>query len=45
MGKFLQFLSELSAHDMSVFSFLDDNFSINIKGFSPNLVGYCGDMF
>ena len=27
MGKFCQFLTELSAHDMSVFSFLDDLFS------------------
>ena len=27
MGKFRQFLAELSANDMSVFSFLDDNFS------------------
>ena len=27
MGKFCQFLIELSAHDRSVFSFLDDNFS------------------
>ena len=27
MGKFHQFLTELSACDMSVFSFLDDNFS------------------
>ena len=26
MGKFLQFLTELSAHDM-IFSFPDDNFS------------------
>ena len=27
MGKFRQFLTELSARDLSVFSFLDDNFS------------------
>ena len=27
MGKFRQFLTKLSARDMSVFSFLDDNFS------------------
>ena len=27
MGKFCQFLTELSAQDMSVFSFLDDNIS------------------
>ena len=27
MGKFRQFLTELSAHDISVFSFLDNNFS------------------
>ena len=27
MGNFRQFLTELSACDMSVFSFLDDNFS------------------
>ena len=27
MGKFCQFLTELSASNMSVFSFLDDNFS------------------
>ena len=27
MGKFHQFLTELSARDMSVFSFLDYNFS------------------
>ena len=27
MGKFRQFLTELSARDMSVFSFLDDTFS------------------
>ena len=27
MGKFLQFFTELSAHDMYVFSFLDYNLS------------------
>ena len=27
MGKFLQFLTELAACDMSIFSFLDNNFS------------------
>ena len=27
MGKFRQFLTELSAHDRAVFSFPDDNFS------------------
>ena len=27
MGKFRQFLTELSAHNMSIFSFLNDNFS------------------
>ena len=27
MGKICEFLTELSAHYMSVFSFLDDNFS------------------
>ena len=27
MGKFRQFLSALSAHNTSIFSFLDDNFS------------------
>ena len=27
MGKFRQFLTELSTHDMSVFSFLDGDFS------------------
>ena len=27
MGKFCQFLTELSAHNMSEFSFPDDNFS------------------
>ena len=27
MGKFLQILTELSARDMSIFSFLDDNLS------------------
>ena len=27
MGKFHQFLTKLSARDMSLFSFLDDNFS------------------
>ena len=27
MGKFLQFLTELSAHNTFIFSFLDDNFS------------------
>ena len=37
MGNFYQFLTELSAHDRSVFSFLDYNFS-NFNGFSPNLV-------
>ena len=38
IGKFRQFLTELSAQDTSVFSFLDDNFLLNIDGFSPNLV-------
>ena len=39
MGKFSQFLTELSARNTSVFSFPDDNFSIlNISGFSPNFV-------
>ena len=33
MGKFCQFLTELSAQDMPIFSFLDYN-----KGFSPNLL-------
>ena len=37
VGKFHQLLTELSARDTSVFSFLDDNFT-NINGFSPNLV-------
>ena len=27
IGKFYEFLTELSAHNMSVFSFLDENFS------------------
>ena len=27
MGKFCQFLTELSARDRSIFSFMDDNFS------------------
>ena len=27
MGKFRQFLTELSAHDMSLLSFLNDNLS------------------
>ena len=27
MGKFGQYLTELSARDISIFSFLDDNFS------------------
>ena len=27
LGKFCQFLTELSAHDMSMFSFPDDNLS------------------
>ena len=27
MGKFRQFLTEFSAHDTSIFSFPDDNFS------------------
>ena len=37
MGKFRQFLTELSVRDTSVFSFLDDSF-INTNAFSPNLV-------
>ena len=38
MGKFQQFLTELSAchRSIHVFLFLEDN--ININGFSPNLV-------
>ena len=39
MGKFCQFLTELSAGDTSGFSFPDDNFSkIDVDGFSPNLL-------
>ena len=41
MGKFRQFLSELSAHDMSVFSFPDDNFSKYQKVFIK--LGICID--
>ena len=37
-GKFRQVLTQLSACYTSVFSFLDDNFLVNINGFSPNLV-------
>ena len=37
MGKFRQILSELSARDMPIFSFPDNNL-VNINGFSPNLV-------
>ena len=37
MGKFSQFLTELSARDMSEFSIPDDNL-VNINGFSPNSV-------
>ena len=36
MGKFCQFLTELSACDRSVFSFPDDNL-VNVNGFSLNL--------
>ena len=36
MGKFHQILTELSARDLPIFSFPDDN--LNINGFSPNLV-------
>ena len=38
MGKFCQILTEFSAQDMPIFSFTDDNLSIIVKGFSPNLV-------
>ena len=37
MGKFHQFLTELSACNMSIFSFLDDNLRVNFNGFSPNM--------
>ena len=37
MGNFRQFLTELSACDMSVFSFWMITL-VNINGFSPNLV-------
>ena len=37
MGKFYQFLTVLAARHMSVFLF-PDNTSVNINGFSPNLV-------
>ena len=37
MGKFRQFLTELSARDTPIFSFPDYNLS-KYKGFSPNLV-------
>ena len=36
MGKSCQILIELSAHDISRFSFLDDSFS-NVSGFLSNL--------
>ena len=38
MGKFHQFLTELSARDRSVFYFPDDNKIVNINGFSLHLV-------
>ena len=38
MGKYCQFLTELSARDMSVFSFLDKNLIVNFNGFSPNWI-------
>ena len=37
MGKFCQIFTELSARDMPLFSFPDDNL-LNNKGFSPNLL-------
>ena len=38
MGKFGQFLTELSARNTSVFFFLLIINQVNINGFSPNLV-------
>ena len=37
MGKFRQFLTELSARDTPIFSFIDTTL-VNNKGFSPNLL-------
>ena len=37
MGKFRQFLTELSARDTPIFSFPDENL-VNNKGFSSNLL-------
>ena len=42
MGKFRQFLTELSARDTSVFSFPDDNFSKHQRIFTK--LGMCIDI-
>ena len=42
MGKFLQILTELSARDMSIFSFLDDNLSKRQRIFTK--LGVCIDI-
>ena len=44
MGKFRQFLTELSAHDMFVFSFLDDNISTCICQWIFTKLGVCIDI-
>ena len=41
MGKFCQFLTELSAHDTSIFSFLDDSLSKYLWTFTK--LGMCID--
>ena len=42
MGKFRQYLTELSARDTSVFSFLDENFSKSQWIFTKH--GMCNDI-